>query len=438
MGRLDRRRDFLKAALVAGTGLFTSTRRALARLVAPNDRLQLGIIGAGGRGASNLGFVAADPGVDIVAIADVDDQRAAAAYEKFPRARRFHDFRRLLEELPSLDAVVVSTPDHTHAVAAAMALRLGKHVYCEKPLTHSVHEARVLRQLAAEHGVATQMGNHGHALDGSRRAVEIVRSGALGPISEVHVWTDRPIWPQGAARPAETPPTPAHVAWDLWLGPAPERPYHPAYLPFNWRGWWDFGTGALGDMACHNADMAFWALELEDPRTIHTQSGGGTSESPPNWSIIRYEFPARGERPATSLTWYDGGKKPPAELAAGHALPDNGTLLVGQRGTMLCTDPYCAEFVLLPEEQFAEYEAPPATLPRSPGQHAEWLAACRGEGAALSNFDYASRLTEMVLLGNAALRLGGTQTWDHQRMQFVDAPQADALLRRAYRTGWEL
>jgi predicted dehydrogenase len=317
-------------------------------------------------------------------------------------------------------------------------MRRGKHVYCEKPLTYSVHEARLMRETAAEYKVATQMGNQGTESEGLRRGVDIVQAGALGAVREVHVWTNRPVWPQGIDRPTETPPVPAHLHWDLWLGPAPERPYHPAYLPFNWRGWLDFGTGALGDMGCHTANLPFMALKLGLPQSVEAESSGINQETFPKWSIIRHEFPARGDLPPVKLTWYDGGQKPPPELLMGQDMPDGGCLLVGDQGTLYSPGDYGSSFALLPEDRFADYQAPDPTLPRSPGHHQEWIRACKGGEPAMSNFDYAAPLTEMLLLGVVALRVGEKISWDAEQMKAINCPQADRYIRREYRQGWEL
>ncbi len=323
------RRGFLKQSTGAFAGLWIAGSRVRGDEKSPNERLNIGLIGVAGRGASNLKNVS---GENIVALCDIDDNRLAPAALQFPAAKTYNDFRKLLEQ-KGIDAVVVSTPDHTHAVAAAMALRLGKHVYCEKPLTHSIHEARTLARLAAEAKVATQMGNAGHSSENTRRVVELVRAGAIGPVHEVHAWTNRPIWPQGIDRPTEIPPIPAHVHWDLWLGPAPERPYDPAYHPFKWRGWWDFGTGALGDMGCHVFDPPYWALDLRYPSRVTAEGPPRNAETAPPWSIVRYEFPARGGQPPVALTWYDGGKLPPAELFDGElpAKNSSGSVLVEAR-----------------------------------------------------------------------------------------------------------
>jgi predicted dehydrogenase len=435
------RRDFLKHTSVAATGLWIAGTTSTAESRSPNERLNIGIIGAGGKGASNLGAVS---GENIVALCDVDEKRAAKAFERYPQAKKYHDFRKLLEEQKNLDAVVVSTPDHCHAAASVMAMKLGKHVYCEKPLTRDVFEARVMRETAAKCKVATQMGNQGTSTDGLRRGVEVIRSGVLGPVREVHVWTNRPIWPQGMLhRPPEVPEVPKTLDWDLWLGPAPERPYSPAYAPFAWRGWWDFGTGALGDMACHTANLPFLALKLGYPSAIEAESAGNSPESPPKWSVIHFEFPARDEMPPVKLIWYDGGKKPATKLLKGQKLSDSGSLVVGEKGSLLSPDDYGEHFKLLePVLTDAEVErlgSGARTLPRVHGQHhREWIRACKGGPPAMSNFDYAGLLTETILLGNVALRVGKRLEWDGASMKALNCPEADQYLRREYRPGWTL
>lgn len=427
------RRQFLSRSVATGAAFGVFSGVAPAESKAANEMLNIASIGVGGKGWVDMNSVA---GENIVAICDVDAGNLAKAAAKFPRAKRYFDFRRALEQ-KDIDAVTVSTPDHCHAPASVMAMRLGKHVYCQKPLTHSVYEARVMREVARQNKVATQMGNQGHSNAGSRKMVEWIRDGVIGQIREAHVWTDRPIWPQGMSRPTERPAVPAGLKWDLWLGPAPERPYHPAYHPFKWRGFWDFGTGALGDMACHNMDMAYWALELQAPTTIEAKSSPVNNETAPKWSIIRYDFPQRGKLAPLSLTWYDGGKKPSEKLAHGQKLSSNGTLLVGEKGTLFVPH-YWGEGKLLPLGEFSSYEGPEPSLPKPVGHYQEWINACKGGPAALSNFDYAAGLTGMVLLGNLAVRLGRKITWDAEKMRCVGLPEADPLIRREYRQGWTI
>ena len=331
------RRTFLAGA--AAIAVSAATRRGSA---VTTDKLRIAVVGCGGRGADDIAGVASQ---QIVALCDCDEQRAAESFKAFPAARRYSDWRRLFDNPNDYDAVVVATPDHNHAIVASGAMNLGKHVYCEKPLAHSIFEVRHLSEVAAAKKVATQMGTQGHAFPGTREAVEVIRSGAIGDVAEVHVWTDRPKgwWPQGVTRPADSPAVPAGLDWDIWLGPAPLRPYHPLYVPFKWRGRWDFGTGAIGDMGIHNFDTAFWALELTAPTSVkiidaHPAVGSDEMrESAPLWSLMRLQFPARGDKPPVTLHWYDGGKLPPADLFLGEKVPtgDGGSLIVGSKGSLL-------------------------------------------------------------------------------------------------------
>jgi predicted dehydrogenase len=401
-----------------------------------NERLNVAAIGVGGKGASDIADASA-AGCNIVALCDVDEERAGRLFAGFPAAGRYKDFRVMLEKRRDIDAVIVSTPDHTHAVAAIMAMKLGKHVYCQKPLAHSIHEARTMAQVAAETGVATQMGNQAHAGDPMRRTVEAIRAGIIGKVREAHIWSDRPIWPQGMARPVGSPAVPATLDWDLWLGPAPARPYHPAYAPFNWRGWWDFGTGALGDMGCHVMDMAYWALELGHPTSVEAISEGATRESLPHSSVITYEFPARGEQPPVKLVWYDGGNLPPEGLLDGEDPGINGTIFVGDKGTMLCNRS-SKKWVVKPTSIMDTFQAPPKTFPRVENEDVEWVAACKGGPPALSNFSLSGPFTEVVLLGNLAIRADKKILWDSGQMKATHAPELDQFIRREYRKGWTL
>jgi len=372
----------------------------------------------------------------------VDDTRIVAGLEQSPNAKAYRDFRVMLEKEPGLDAVMVSTPDHCHTVAAVAAMRLGKHVYVEKPLTHSISEARLLAETARRYGVATQMGNQGHSYDTARQINEWVWDGAIGEVREVHTWTNRPIWPQGVNRPEDTPPVPSTIDWDLWLGPAPERPYHPrAYHPFNWRGWWDFGTGALGDMACHIVDFPFWALDLGHPSSVEASSVKKTSETYPVGSIVRFEFPARDSKPPVTLTWWDGGLMPPRpeELEPGRGMgtPSGGGIFIGDRGKLMygC---YSEGATLIPQTAMEAYTQPSPSIPRSDGHHAEWIEACKGGAPAVSNFDFAGPLTEMILLGCVALKMDRKLEWDGENMVVTNEPEANRYVTREYREGWEL
>lgn len=445
--RITRRRFVERSALIASgvaTGLYTSSQAApRPRFVAPNAKLNLGIIGAGGRGLENLQSFRTE---NIVALCDVDDVRAQRTFAEFPQARRYRDFRQMLTAEPTLDAVVVSTPDHLHATAAITAMKLGKHVYCEKPLAHSIQEVRRMSQVARETGVVTQMGIQGHAMEGTRRAVEIIRSGGLGEVREVHVWTDRPAgwWPQGVEAPIERLPVPSSLDWDLWLGPAAWQPYHPIYLPFKWRGFYAFGTGSIGDMGVHNLDPAFWGLELGLPRSAVLRAAGtATSASPAAWNVIEMDFPARGKRPPVKLWFYDGNQLPPEDLFMGEPIPSNGSLIVGSRGTLFtrtwhggATDQDM--FLLLPRKTFAQFTAPPLSLPRAADHHQEWIQACKGGPRTQAPFEYAAVLTEALLVGLLAQRTGQPIQWDAARMKAKGLPQADRYIRPDFRRGWEL
>ena len=441
------RRRFLASAATS-TAAFTILPSGSARTYAANEKLNIAAIGAGGRAASVLRGVDSE---NIVGLCDVDEQRAAESFATYSRAKRYKDYRVMLDELHgSIDAVIVATPDHHHFHASMAALRLGKHVYCEKPLTHSVWEARQLTAAARDAGVATQMGNQAQASKDTRRVQEFILDNALGPVREVHIWTDRPgrgldgeFWAQGLARPTETPKVPSTLDWDLWLGPAPERPYNPAYVPFAWRGWWDFGTGALGDMGCHYFDPVVRALKLGPPSSVEATSTRVNEETYPQGSLVTYQFPTRGSMPAVTLTWYDGGLRPsrPPAFVKGDLIGPNGLMLVGDDG-LLMSD--WDDWWLLPDELAKAYGEPPKVLPRSPGHFEEWLQACRGGDPAGACFDFAGPLTETVLLGNIALRgqlrEGQTQKrliWDAEGMTFPGSPEAEQFLRREYRKGWQ-
>jgi predicted dehydrogenase len=442
MSRKVSRRRFLQAssasAAAAGYWLTGGVTESFAAPQGANERLNIALIGAGGRAEGNESGVRAE---NIVAICDVDTNRARNVYNRYPNVPKYTDFRVMLEKQKDIQAVVVSTPDHTHFHASATAMRMGKHVYCEKPLTHSVWEARQLKLLAAKHKVATSMGNQGTSTAGIRVASEILRSGAIGDVREIHVWTNRPgtFWRQGhTARPKERPAVPKHLNWDLWLGPVAERPYHGNYVPFAWRGWWDFGTGALGDMGCHTMNVAFMALQLGPPTSVVAETDQAVNnESPPNGLMVTYEFPARGNRPAVTLKWYEV-RRPPMNLFHGEQIRSGGTLFVGNKGKLYSTSDYGDTHVLLPRADFADYRPPQPTIPRSPGHHAEWIRACKGGVPATANFvDYAGPLTEIVLLGNVAIRAGKRVVWDSEKLQAIDLPSANAFIRRDYRKGWE-
>lgn len=425
-----RRRHLLRAAAIVPAGFVISS--SARRVLGANDRLDVAVIGVGGRGAGNLDAVA---GENVVAICDVDDGALGAAAGKHPQAARFSDYRHLLEEA-KVDAVVIATPDHHHAPATVRALRRGLHVYCEKPLTHTVAEARLVAALAAEKGVATQMGTQNHEHPGYLRLVELLRGGAIGAVSDVHVITDRPgrWWPQGMAVPTASQPVPASLHWEEWLGPAAERPYDPAYAPFKWRGWWDFGCGAIGDMAIHLADPAFWGLDLAGPVRVTSEGPPPHPASAPGWMKTTFEFGPRGDRGPVKLHWYEGEAKAPAEIAA--ELPMNGSLFVGTEGRIAVA--HDAFPVLLPQDRFRDFVPPPPSLPESPGHHAQWIAACKTGSRTGSAFAYAAPFTETVLLGNVAYRAGGPIEYDPATGRVTNRPDASRWLSKEYRRGWEV
>ena len=426
------RREFLKRAGAAGVGFWTSARFAPARGYPRNARLNVAVIGAAGmRGADNTQGVSSET---LLAFCDVDEKNLARALAKYPRAVPYHDFRIMLEKEKSLDAIVISTPDHIHAPAGVMAMKLGKHVYSEKPLAHSVFEARTLAKLAAERKLATQLGTQIHAGSNYRRAVELIQAGAVGPVEEVHVWVGG-AWTAGDL-PKSYPPCPPHLHWDLWLGPAAERPYHPEYHPVNWRKWWNFGGGHLADMGCHWIDLAFWALKLRHPLTVEAQGPPAHPEGAPPWLVVTWTFPARESLPPVTLKWYHGDRKPPH--ATDGRLGDwkgNGVLFVGKKGMLLAD---YGNHRLLPAEDFKDYARPPKSIPESIGHHAEWVKACKDGSPTTCNFDYSGALSEAVLLGNVAYRTGKKLEWDAQALKAKNGPEADRFLRREYRKGWAL
>ncbi len=439
------RRELMKGGVAAA--VFTVVPRHVLggeNAPAPSDKLAIAGIGICNKGFSDLESVA---GEDIVALCDVDWRHAGGAFNRWPDAKRYKDYRVMLDTQKEIDAVIVATPDHTHAICSMEAVRRGKHCFCQKPLTHTVYEARKLAEAARAAKVATQMGNQGQAGEEPRRLRETIWDGAIGPVREAHVWTDRPnrglsdvYWPQGVGRPRETPSVPDGLDWDLFLGPAPVRPFHDAYHPFRWRGWWDFGTGALGDIGCHALDPVFRALKLGHPTSFQACSTLVNGETYPLGSRVQYEFPARGDMPPVTLVWYDGGLRPPRprDLDAGVHMGDNGTMFVGDKGMIL-------NGRIHPEKLRNEYKPPEPSVPRSPGHYEEWLMACKGGPPAGSNFDWAGPLTEVVLLGNIALRpeLRETLTrqslaWDPAAFKITNLPEADTFLHVEYRAGWKL
>lgn len=466
------RRDFLKASAVVGAGYWISTSETLAQARSANDKINVASIAVGGKGDSDSND-AGERG-NLVAICDVDENTLNRKASKFPKAKKYTDLRKLLDEMgKEIDAVTVSTPDHMHAFAALTAIQMGKHVFVQKPLCHDVYEARALTTLAKKHKICSQMGNQGTSTDGLRKAVDVVRSGMLGDVTEVHVWTNRPVWPQGTNAvlkipgvkgaiydgKAAAPAPPKELHWDLWLGTAPARSYYPdTYHTFNWRGWWDFGTGALGDMACHTANMAFMACELGYPSTLMAETSEFNNQTFPTWSVVRYEFPERKGSAGGTLvplkwTWYDGGNDKPRwvneklkEMAKGRNIPGSGSLLIGTKATLFSPNDYGEDWVLLPSGENKEIKRDDVKvdekLPRVHGDHmGEWFKAMQAgkPEVALSNFAYAGPLTETVVLGCIAQRFAPRKLeWDGPNMRIPNMKEPNEFIRREYRKGWEL
>jgi predicted dehydrogenase len=462
------RRNFLKATATFAAGVQIVPARVLGRggEAPPSERLNIAGVGVAGQGGHDIGQF---PNENIVALCDVDWRHAAGTFKRFPNAKRYKDYRKMLDEVKDIDAVVVATPDHVHAFASIAAMERGKHVYCEKPLTHSVWEARRVAEIAKQRGVATQMGNQGQASDDTRRLCELVWSGAIGDVIEAHVWTDRPsqglfdeYWPQGIGRPQDTHAVPPDLDWDLWIGPAPMRPYHPIYAPFRWRGWWDFGTGALGDIGCHSFDPVFRALKLGAPTSVQASSSRVNDETYPLASMVTYHFPARSAEPQANnhhvrglsgkqaggvampplkLVWYDGGLRPPRPegLEDDEVMGSNGRLLIGTEGFILGRRVY-------PEKRRVEVRQIEQFIPRVPqGSYLEWAESCKTGKPSGTRFDWSGPLAEAVLLGNIALRVGLREAltrakleWDPKKFQITNLPAANAYLRREYREGWSI
>ncbi len=451
------RREFLSSAVLAAATVTIVPRHVLggAGETAPSEKLNVAGVGVGGMGQHNLAQCATE---NIVALCDVDSAVASKTFAQYPQAKTYKDFRRMFDQQKDIDAVIVATPDHTHAVVALAAIERGKHVYVQKPLTHSVHEARVLTQAARKHGVMTQLGNQGRSGDGVRQLCEWIWDGAIGNVHEVHAWTNRPVWPQGIEvdRPTDPPPVPSSLDWDLWIGPAAERPYHPTYHPGLWRAWWDFGTGSLGDLGCHILDAPFWALKLKYPTSVEGcistywhglwQETKPKNETYPRSTIVRYQFPAREAMPAVKLTWWDGGMMPPRpdELEEGRPMGDGdgGVLFIGDQGSLMCGC-YGRDPQLIPETKMRQYTPPAPSLQRIPGGLAgheqDWIRACKDGKPASSHFDYSGPLSEMVLMGNLAVRYPNRRLlWDGERMEVTNDAEANSYVRRQYRAGWTL
>ena len=443
MARLSRR-QFHRTALAAAATAFAAP--AILRGRNLNEKLNIAVVATGGRGGGNLNSVSSE---NIVGLCDVNERNLAAAYAKFPQARRYGDFRRLFDNANEFDAVVVSTCEHTHAFPTLLALRAGKHVYCEKPLTHNIWEARLIREEAAKAKVATQMGIQIHATENYRRVVELIQAGAIGPVRECHVWVSRAwgLQSEEAAkrnrdivyvteRPTEASPIPPGLDWDLWLGPAPERPFHEVYFPGpKWYRWWDFGSGTMSDLGSHWNDLPFWALKLQAPLTIEAAGPPPHAEIAPASMSATYEYGPRGDLPAVKLTWHQGESKPQIWQDKGIPQWGNGCVFLGDEG-MLLSD--YSKHVLLPEEKFRDYQGPEKTIPRVASHHAEWIAACKGEGKTLADFEYSGWLTEANHLGNVAYRTGKKLEWDPASLTAKNAPEASEFIRREYRQGWDL
>ncbi len=429
--RVDRR-DFLKtsgvgtAALAAGVW----TSRATAESTSPNEKLNIACIGTANRAAADIAGLASQ---NIAVLCDVDQNYLDRAAQKFPQARTYADYREMIDqEGDRIDAVMVGTTDHHHALASLLAIRAGKHVYCEKPLTHTIAEARLLAAEAKKYGVATQMGTQMHATNNYRRVVEIVQAGLLGDVTEVHVWVGKS-W-GGGERPEGGKEPPAALSWDLWLGPAPERPFWPGrYHPAQWRRWWDFGNGTLGDMGCHFMDLPFWALKLRYPTRCVTEGPAPHAETAPLGLTAHYDFPAREGMPAVNLTWYDGNRIP--RTVAGERVPGNGVMFVGSEAKLYAN---YSSYRVFPAEKAASFQPPEQTIPNSIGHYNEWIKACREGSPTTCNFDYSGALTESVLLGSVAYRVGKPIDWDGENLQVTNSPEADQYIRKQYRAGWEV
>jgi len=427
------RRDFLTRTAFSGITFSLAGSALAGRGPAPSDKLNVAFIGVGGRGRANVDAVARN-GENVVALCDVDDERAAPTYKKYPWAKKYHDYRVMFDELRrTIDAVVVSTPDHSHAGPAVMAMRLGKHCYCEKPLSHCIYEGRVMAELARKKRIATQLGTQHHSEPMPRQAVEIVWSGLLGPIRECHVWIGGNRG--GGTRPKETPPVPPTLKWDLWLGPRPYRPYHPAYVPYRWRFWWDFGTGETGNNGVHIMDFAFWGLKLGYPLTVEAEGPPVSPETSPRWMHVRYTFPKRGDLPPLTLHFYHT-KEGPAVLKK-YGLPhwESATLFIGEEGMLLAT---YSRWKLFPEKKFADYKGPEPILPEPVEHHREWLLACKRGGKPSCHFEYGALLTEIVLLGNVAYRTGKKLKWLPAEAKALGCPEAQPYIKESRRPGWEL
>jgi predicted dehydrogenase len=465
MGIRTNRRKFLQTTAAIGVGYWAAGGISPRPSRAAIETVNFASIGVGGKGTSDSAD-AGDSG-NMVAICDIDEENLNRAAEKWPNAKKFFDYRKMLDEVgSSIDAVTVSIPDHSHACASIMAMRMGKACFTQKPLTHSIWEARQMAEIAREKKVATQMGNQGTAETNLRTSAALIKAGVIGKVTEVHVWTNRPVWPQGEGRPTDTPEVPAHIHWDEFIGPAKYRPYHPAYHPFKWRGWWDFGTGALGDMACHTLNMAYMALKLKDPTSIVAETSGHNDETYPAWSVITFEYPELDGRPPVKLIWYDGGKKPPRDIlpprskfkdANGNQIIANnqdyaniierGCLVVGEKGSLLSPGDYGGDNqytgVWMDKQDYIlqqNIKEPHVDVKVSPGHFKEFVDAIKGGEPATSNFpDYSGGLTETVLLGNLAVWANGKKIeWEAKTMTATNAPEVAHIIKPEFREGYTI
>ena len=422
------RRQGLKTSAAIASGLFVGNSITASQVDGPNERLNIACIGVGGRGSANVGGTSSQ---NLVAFADVDDNRAAGSFKKYPKAKTFRDYRKMFDAFDGkLDAVVISTPDHMHFHPAYQAMQMGLHVYLEKPLAHNVWETRTLTDLAREKNLATQLGSQRHAIPNMHRVVELIKSGAIGKVTEVHSWV-------GGSRgmpkiPTDRPEVPSTLDYDLWIGPAEYRPYHSSFCPYGWRFWWDFGTGETGNWGCHILDIPYWALDLKYPTRVDASGPEVDAERTPKSMHVTFQFPARKDLPAVELHWYHG--KPDILKEKGLSDKGNNTLFIGEKGMLLCG---FGQLQLLPEDQFKDFKAPEPFIADSPGFHNEWISACRGGDPATCNFDYSGPMAETVLLGNVAYRAGGFD-WDSARLEPGGNADAALLIRDAYRKGWEV
>ena len=429
------RRNFMGA--MAATAAFTVVPRHVLGgrgRTAPSDKLNVACIGVGGMGGSDVSQMRAE---NIIALCDVDWKHAAGTFERHPSAKKYRDFRKMLDaEGNNIDAVTVSTPDNIHAVAAMAAIKMGKHVYCQKPLAHDIYEVRKLTEAAREHNVMTQMGIQIHAEPAVKRVAEIIKSGLIGKVRKVDIFSNKN-W-GGGTRPTESMEVPDTLDWDLWLGPAPWRPYHKTYLPGSWRRWWDFGTGTLGDMGCHIIDPVWWALDLGYPTSVEAKPNEFSDETYPTATSVRWEFPARGDLPPATVTWYDGDRRPflPRELEPGRKLPGQGGLYYGEKGTLLA--PHMGNPRLIPDAKMKGFEMPEPFLGRGENHYQQWINACKGGPKPTADFDYSGPLSETILFGNVAARAGKKLLWDGPNLKVTNAPEANEYLRREYRKGWTL